>query len=92
MSERRACCVIDADRESVRYRSTRDDDAGLREQLCEPINQRRRFGYRRLVILLLREGDDQPEEDAAESVLSGPERRHRSWRCRTHGGGLPRRQ
>ena len=55
MSEQRACRVIDADRESVRYRSTRDDDAGLREQLCEPINQRRRFGYRRLLILLRRE-------------------------------------
>ena len=27
MSERRACRVIDADRKSVRYRSTRDDDA-----------------------------------------------------------------
>jgi hypothetical protein len=52
MSERRACRVIDADRESVRYRSTRDDDAGLREKLRELANQRRRFGYRRLHILL----------------------------------------
>ena len=33
MSERRACSVIDADRKSVRYRSTRDDDAELREKL-----------------------------------------------------------
>lgn len=36
MSERRACQVIGADRKSVRYRSTRDDDAGLREKLREP--------------------------------------------------------
>lgn len=56
MSERRACRVIDGDRESVRYRSTRDDDAGLREKLRELANQRRRFGYRRLHILLRREG------------------------------------
>lgn len=35
MSERRACRVIDADRKSVRYRSTRDDDADLREKLRE---------------------------------------------------------
>jgi transposase InsO family protein len=56
MSERRACRVIDADRKSVRYRSTRDDDAGLREKLRELANQRRRFGYRRLHILLRREG------------------------------------
>ncbi|MFB0614357.1 IS3 family transposase [Aurantiacibacter poecillastricola] len=56
MSERRACSVIDADRKSVRYRSTRDDDAELREKLRELANQRRRFGYRRLHILLRREG------------------------------------
>jgi transposase InsO family protein len=56
MSERRACRVIDADRKSVRYRSIRDDDAALREKLRELANQRRRFGYRRLHILLRREG------------------------------------
>ncbi|MBK9589140.1 MAG: IS3 family transposase [Sphingomonadales bacterium] len=56
MSERRACRVLDADRKSVRYRSTRDDDARLREKLRELANQRRRFGYRRLHILLRREG------------------------------------
>ncbi|MDG5750235.1 IS3-like element ISEli1 family transposase [Qipengyuania sp. XHP0211] len=56
MSERRACRVIDADRKSVRYRSTRGDDADLREKLRELANQRRRFGYRRLHILLRREG------------------------------------
>lgn len=51
MSERRACRVIGAGRKSLRYRSTRDDDAGLREKLRELDNQRRRFGYRRLQIL-----------------------------------------
>jgi transposase InsO family protein len=56
MSERRACRVIDADRKSVRYRSVRDDDGALREKLRELANQRRRFGYRRLHILLRREG------------------------------------
>lgn len=56
MSERRACGVIDADRKSVRYRSTRDDDADLREKLRGLANQRRRFGYRRLHILLRRAG------------------------------------
>ena len=39
MSERRAYRVIDADRKSVRYRSTKDDDVNL----CELANQRRRF-------------------------------------------------
>ena len=56
MSVRRECHVIDIDRKSVRYRSTRDDDAGLREKLRELANQRSRFGYRRLDILLRREG------------------------------------
>jgi len=56
MSERRACRVIDADRTSVRYRSRRGDDAELRSRLRELANQRRRFGYRRLHILLRREG------------------------------------
>ena len=56
MSERRACRVIAADRKSVRYRSIRDEDAGLRERLRDLANQRRRFGYRRLHILLRREG------------------------------------
>jgi len=56
MSERWACRVIEADRKSVRYRSSRDDDVELREKLRELANQRRRFGYRRLHILLRREG------------------------------------
>jgi transposase InsO family protein len=56
MSERRACHVIGADRKSVRYRSQRAGYAELREKLRELANQRRRFGYRRLHILLRREG------------------------------------
>ncbi|WP_334181465.1 IS3 family transposase [Novosphingobium sp.] len=56
MSERRACRVIGADRKSMRYRSQREDDADLRAKLRELAQQRRRFGYRRLHILLRREG------------------------------------
>ncbi len=56
MSERRACRVIGADRTSIRYRSRRDDDAELRARLCDLARQRRRFGYRRLHILLRRDG------------------------------------
>lgn len=55
VSERRACRVIDADRTVIRYQSRRDDGA-LREKLRELAHQRRRFGYRRLHILLRREG------------------------------------
>ncbi|WP_314376147.1 IS3 family transposase [Sphingomonas paucimobilis] len=56
MSERRACTVVGADRTSVRYRSCRADDGDLRSRLCELAQQRRRFGYRRLHILLRRDG------------------------------------
>jgi putative transposase len=56
VSQRRACQVIGADRSSVRYRSLRPDDAALRARLRELAAQRRRFGYRRLHVLLRREG------------------------------------
>jgi putative transposase len=56
VSERRACRVIAADRSVIRYASRRDDDAGLREKLRDLAHQRRRFGYRRLHILLRRDG------------------------------------
>ena len=56
MSERRARSVIGADRTSVRYRNRRPDDAGLRERMRALAGERRRFGYRRLHVLLRREG------------------------------------
>ena len=56
VSERRACRVLAADRTVIRYRSRRDDDEPLREKLRDLAHQRRRFGYRRLHILLRREG------------------------------------
>ncbi len=57
MSERRACTVIAADRKMVRYRSRRPADTELRARLRELANQRRRFGYRRLFVLLRRAGE-----------------------------------
>jgi putative transposase len=56
MSERRACRVIGAERMTVRYRSRRPDDPKLRERLVALARERRRFGYRRLLIFLRREG------------------------------------
>jgi putative transposase len=56
MSERRACRVIGADRASVRYEAMRPDDGPLRERLKALAQERRRFGYRRLHVLLRREG------------------------------------
>ena len=56
MSERRACRVVGVDRTSVRYQGSRPDDAVLRGRLKELAAERRRFGYRRLHVLLRREG------------------------------------
>jgi len=56
VSERRACRAIGADRSTVRYRSIRFDDSALRERLRSLAAERRRFGYRRLHIMLAREG------------------------------------
>ncbi|WP_409998260.1 MULTISPECIES: IS3 family transposase [unclassified Bradyrhizobium] len=57
LSERRACSIVGADRAMVRYRSRRPPDAELRVRLRELANERRRFGYRRLFVLLRREGE-----------------------------------
>ncbi len=56
MSERRACSLIGADRSSVRYRHRRPDDTELREELREAAEKHRRFGYRRLHVVLRRDG------------------------------------
>ncbi|MGH0241815.1 IS3 family transposase [Sinorhizobium meliloti] len=55
LSERRACQIISADRKTVRYRSSRPPE--LRTKLRDLANERRRFGYRRLFILLRRDGE-----------------------------------
>jgi len=56
LSERRACLIIGVSRRMVRYRSRRPDDAPTRVRLRELAVERRRFGFRRLGILLAREG------------------------------------
>ena len=56
MSERRACRTAGAERTMVRYRSKRPDDAPLRERMVDLAHERRRFGYRRLHVMLKSEG------------------------------------
>jgi hypothetical protein len=57
MSERRACTLVAADRKMIQYRSRRPPDVELRTRLRDLANQRRRFGYRRLFILLREQGE-----------------------------------
>ena len=55
-SERPACRVLDVDRTGVRYQATRPDNGALRDRLKALARERRRFGYRRLHVMLRREG------------------------------------
>jgi putative transposase len=57
LSERRACSIVNADRKMIRYRSCRPPDTELRTHLRELANERKRFGYRRLFILLRQQGE-----------------------------------
>lgn len=56
VSQRRACDVLDVDRSSVRYNSVRPDDTDLRKAIRDVARERRRFGYRRIGVMLEREG------------------------------------
>ena len=55
-SERRACGLIRMDRSSFRYRPHPRGDGEVRARLVELAAERPRFGYRRLHVLLRREG------------------------------------
>jgi len=57
LSERRASRLVGADRKMIRYRSCRPADTELRAKLRDLANVRRRFGYRRLFVLLRRDGE-----------------------------------
>jgi putative transposase len=54
-SERRACLLVGLSRETYRYIS-KDKNEQLKQRLKELAAYRRRFGYRRLTVLLRKEG------------------------------------
>ena len=56
VSTRRACRVLRATRSSAYYTSRWDPLTALRQRLREVAQARVRFGYRRLLVLLRREG------------------------------------
>src|SRR5260370_33576828 len=78
LSERRACSIVGADRKMVRYRSSRPPDAELRGRLRDLANERRRFRYRRLFVLLPRDGEpsgtNRIYRPYREEGLAGPKR------------------
>jgi putative transposase len=56
LSEKRACGLLGITRWSNRYKSRRDHQAELRMRLRELAGTRTRYGYRRLTVMLRREG------------------------------------
>jgi putative transposase len=56
LSERRACGLVGIGRSTARYAARRRDDAPIRARLCVLAGEKRRYGYRRLHVLLCREG------------------------------------
>jgi len=56
VSQRRACAVLNVDRSTVRYSSVRPDDVDLRKAIRGVAQERRRFGYRRIGVMLERQG------------------------------------
>ena len=56
VSIRRACSVLNFERSTYHYKSRRPSQAGLRKRIREIAETRVRYGYRRIHVLLEREG------------------------------------
>jgi putative transposase len=56
VSQRRAFDVLQIDQSTVRYLSRRGDDTDLRNAIKRVSRERRRFGCRRIHVMIAREG------------------------------------
>lgn len=56
ISERKACQLVGVNRSTVRYKVQKHDDSELNEKIRKIAYERKRFGYRRIHMLLKREG------------------------------------
>jgi putative transposase len=56
LSRRRACGLAGVSRSVVEYQPRRQDDSSLRERILSWARERTRYGYRRIHVLLRREG------------------------------------
>jgi putative transposase len=52
----RACGLVGMSRSHYAYRSRRPDSGRLRQRICDLAGEKRRYGYRRIHVLLRREG------------------------------------
>ena len=72
VSIRRACRVLRFDTSTYHYKSRRRDQAGSRLGSRRSAQTRVRYGYRRVHVMLRREGWDQPQEDLPDLQGVGP--------------------
>ena len=56
LSQRRVCWLLTLDRNTLRYRSRRQEDAALRMRIREIAESKRRYGCPRIYVRLRREG------------------------------------
>jgi putative transposase len=91
VSTRRACDVIRGTRSSAYYRSRRDPLTALRQRMRELAQTRVRFGYRRLRVVMLREGWEVGKERFYRVYIEEglALRRKRPWR---HASAVHREQ
>ena len=89
VSERRACSAMGFHRSAQRYRSRRDPQVELRMRLRDLAAVRVRYGYRRLHVLLRREGwpvnhkrTYRLHAEEGLSIRTKLPRRKRAWRYR----------
>ena len=80
MSERRACKAMGCCRMTIRYETARGDDRDLRERMKAMAQERRRFGYRRLHVLLRREGHRREPQETLPALSGGEAGRAQAWR------------
>lgn len=92
ISERRACRLIGMHRWTFRYPGKPRDDRSLRERIRELAHRWPRFGYRRLIVLLRREGIEVNHKKAYRIYTEEDLKVRRKWkkiRSRVRTAPLP---
>ena len=89
VSERRACQVAGVARSSSRYQSQAKDQTPLRQRLRELAAVRVRYGYRRLHVLLRREGWPVNHNWNRITLISSGTGQECSHACESHASWTP---
>ena len=71
VSERRGCEVTGTARSTFQYKSTRPSQEALRQKIRDLARSRVRYGYKRIHVLLKRQGIHREQEARLSPVLPG---------------------